>query len=138
MELDPDMGGVSAGSIMIQPILRLRVLRRHEQIYMPKYAATRFVEYEIAQGLIRCNPTSLLPDRVPGRRSHATDNDISHLSFGMAADDMHDFCRTHTLPLNHSCHGDPSRLNMRVISGQLITVISLNINLEVLNVPLSL
>jgi hypothetical protein len=64
-ELDPDMGGVCTGSMMIQPISAW-VLGRNKQVHMAKNAAARFVEHEIAQAVILRDPARCSQIVSPG------------------------------------------------------------------------
>jgi hypothetical protein len=75
--------------------LRPRVLGRHEEIDVAKDAAARFVEHEIAQGLIARDEARLLPQRVAGRRRDAADDDVADFAGGVAAHDMDDLGRSH-------------------------------------------
>ena len=47
IELEPDIGGVSSGSMMMKPICARGIFGRHEQIDMAEDAAARLVEDEI-------------------------------------------------------------------------------------------
>ena len=68
--------------------LRLGVLGRHQQVHMAKHAAAGLIQDEIAQRLVAGDEARLFPDRVAGRRRHAAHDDIAHLAFGMAVDDV--------------------------------------------------
>lgn len=50
---------------------------------MAEHAAARFVQDEVAQGLVIGDPAALFPDRVTGRGQDAADDDIADLAFGM-------------------------------------------------------
>ena len=52
IELEPDIGGVSSGSMMMKPIWAPRVLRRHQQVDVAEDAAARLVQHEVAQRLV--------------------------------------------------------------------------------------
>jgi hypothetical protein len=52
IELEPDIGGVSAGSMMIQAALAL-VLGRDEQIDVPEHTSARLLQNQIAQCFVR-------------------------------------------------------------------------------------
>ena len=77
-----------------------RVLWRHQQIDVAEDSAPRLVQHEAAQRLVAGDEAGLLPERVAGRRGDAADDDIAHLAFRMAADDLHQALRAH-----RSIHG---------------------------------
>ncbi len=52
IELEPDMGGVSSGSMMIQAATARGVLRRHQQVHMAEDAAAWLLQHEVAQGVV--------------------------------------------------------------------------------------
>ena len=68
--------------------LRSRIFRRHEKVHVPKDPASRLVENKTTQAVILLDEAPLLPDRLAGRRSHPTDDDVSHFTFSVAGDDM--------------------------------------------------
>ncbi len=49
IELEPDIGGVSSGSMMMKAASASRVLRRHEEVDVAEDAAARLVQDEVAQ-----------------------------------------------------------------------------------------
>jgi len=65
------------------------MLRWHQQIYMPEYPSTGFIQHKVAQPLILGNERSLLPDGISRRRCYASNDDVAHLSFSVNADDMY-------------------------------------------------
>ena len=61
IEFEPDIGGVSSGSMTMKPICGARVLRRNQQIHVTEDAAARLVQHEIAQRLVLRDEARLLP-----------------------------------------------------------------------------
>ena len=61
MEFDPDIGGVSSGSMMMKPICARGFFGGHEQIDMPEDAAARFIEHKIPQRAVPGDEPRLLP-----------------------------------------------------------------------------
>ena len=88
IEFEPDIGGVSCGSITIQPVDRPRVLGRHEQAHVAEDAAARLVEHEVAQRLVGRDEVALLPDRVARRRQDAAHDDVADFPLGVRRDDV--------------------------------------------------
>ena len=62
---------------------------------MAEDAAARLVQDEIAQSSIGFDGGALFPERPPGGRRDATDNDIANLALGVAADDVDGLGATH-------------------------------------------
>ncbi|MNT86992.1 hypothetical protein D3C71_2046190 [compost metagenome] len=58
---------------------------------MAKHPAARFVEYEVAQGLVLGDPARLFPYRGAGWRCNAADDHVADFAFSMAADNVNHF-----------------------------------------------
>ena len=71
-----------------ESVSRLRMLWRDEQIDVLENTAARLVQDELAQAAVGRDPPGLLPQRVAGRRGHATDDHIADFALGMARNDM--------------------------------------------------
>jgi hypothetical protein len=63
--------------------LRVRVPGGHQQVDMPEDAAARFIQHEIAQGLVAGDPGPLVPQGVAGRGRNAADDDVADFALGM-------------------------------------------------------
>jgi len=78
-----------------EPERGLIVFRRGQQVEVLEDTAPRFIQNEPAQPLILFNPAGFLPDGITRRWSHAADNDVSNLAFGMTRHDLYDRRRFH-------------------------------------------
>ena len=103
MAFDPDMGGVSSGSMMMKPICALEFFGRHQQVDVPEHAAARLVQDEFAQPLVAGDEARHFPQGLARRRGHPADDHIADFSFGMAADDRYDVLGA------HGARGHPAR-----------------------------
>ena len=79
-----------------EPHLRLRVLRRHQEVHVAEDSAARLVQHEVAQLPVVRDEPRLLPQRLARRRCDPADDDIADLAFGVGADDVDDAAGTHS------------------------------------------
>ena len=85
IEFEPDIGGVSSGSMMIQPIAASGIYRRDQQVYVANTPPRGSLRTKLRSGLILRDPLRLLPDGLPRRRIDAADDDVANFAFCVAA-----------------------------------------------------
>ena len=79
IEFDPDIGGVSAGSMMMKPSAAAGFTA----------GTSRLVQQEAAQRPVLRDVARLLPQRAARRRGDPADHDVADFSAGMAIDDLY-------------------------------------------------
>ena len=84
-----------------------RVLGRNQQVDVTKYAPTRLLQDEVAQGLVARDEARLFPDGLARRWRHAADDDVADFPLGVAADDVNDATRSHRRPQAMLSTGSP-------------------------------
>lgn len=62
---------------------------------MAEHPAARFVQHEVAQGLVLRNPAALFPDGVTGRRHHTADDHVADLALGMGGNHVDGLAAAH-------------------------------------------
>jgi hypothetical protein len=75
--------------------IRLGMLWRYEEIYVPKNASTRLVQHDTSQAIVFRDPARLLPDGVARWRRNAVNDDVADFTFGMTPDDVYDAVFVH-------------------------------------------
>jgi hypothetical protein len=83
MELEPDIGGVSSGSMMIQPICAFGFLGGTSRLTWRKTPPRGSLSTKLRSAWSRGDEVALLPDRVAGRRRDAADDDVADLALGV-------------------------------------------------------
>jgi hypothetical protein len=66
------------------------MLGRHQQINVPENAPARLIEHKAPQTIILLDETTLLPNRVTGRRRYSADNHIANFTFRVATYHLND------------------------------------------------
>ena len=84
---EPDIGGYSVGSMMMNPASQSAALRRDDQVRVNGDAAARLAQQQLAQRVVGSQRLHLLEDRGARRRQDAADDDVPDLAAGVAADD---------------------------------------------------
>ena len=95
MQLEPDMGGVSSGSMMMKPIWASGCLGGTSRFTWRKTPPRGSFSTKLRSVWSLGDESRLFPDRVAGRRRHAAHDDVADLAFGMAVDDVDGLYTTH-------------------------------------------
>ena len=85
---EPDIGGYSVGSMMMNPASQSGRVRRHDEVGVAGDAAARLVQQQPPQPVaVAPERLHLLEDGRAGRGQHAAGDDVSDLAPGVAPDD---------------------------------------------------
>jgi hypothetical protein len=95
IEFEPDMGGVSSGSMMMKRICALWSLAGTNRFTWRKTPPRGSLRTKL-QGAFLGDEARLLPQGFAWRRNSADDH-VADLAFGVAGDDVDDFRGSHDI-----------------------------------------
>ncbi len=107
---EPDIGGVSSGSMMMKPIAASGRFGGTSRLTWRKTPPRGSFSRKSRKRAVAGDPARLLPERGAGRRRDAADDDVADLALGMAADDVDDaLLRMPGLP--DGCRAPPKEID---------------------------
>ena len=97
IEFEPDMGGVSSGSMMMKPICALGSLAGTSRLTCRKTPPRGSLRTKLRKRAVLGDEARLLPQGFARRRRDPADDHVADLALGVAGDDMDDLRGAHRL-----------------------------------------